>query len=96
MAKRTTIEIYTRQKTLMRPLYGASLQHCRQCEARIPMVNAQSAAGILNATPQAIAELIEVGMLHTVKTVSDEVLICCPSLFTVAHCAETKVQTKTS
>jgi len=96
MANRTTIEIYTRQKTLMRPLYGASLMHCRHCEARVPMVNTGSAAGILNTTPQAIAELIENGLLHAVKTTADEVLICCTSLFTVAHHSEKKVKTETS
>jgi len=84
MANRTTIEIYTRQKTFLHPLFGAGPAFCPQCQAEVMMVTPESAAAVLQIAWHAIPDLIESGQLHKIETQANSLLICSNSLFIAA------------
>lgn len=92
MASRTTIEIYTRQRTLLHSVESASIGYCPQCDAEVLMIGADNAAAILQLTPAAIAELCSSGALHLVATASGAPLICCSSLLALTNKSEPKTQ----
>jgi len=84
MANRTTIEIYTRQKTLLHPLFGAGPAFCQQCQAEVTTLTPESAAGVLHLTGCAISSLIASGRLHAITTPANSLLICGASLLIAA------------
>ncbi len=85
MASRTTIEIYTRQRTLLHPLQGARLAICAQCHADVLMISLAYAASILQVSAGAIGDLVAGGTLHEFTTNTAATLICCNSLFALLN-----------
>jgi len=94
MAQRTTIEIYTRQRTLMHRVYGVCILSCEQCGAEVVMLSPECAAGVLQVTSDAIAGLCERGKLHSITTAERALLICGNSLFIASLPAEKEPQVK--
>jgi hypothetical protein len=92
MAKRTTIEIYTRQRTLLGPLYGTSAGPCRLCDAAVLMLIPECVADILRVNSEVVAELIEKELLHV--TGSNALLICSNSVLTVLANSQKESQEK--
>jgi hypothetical protein len=94
MANRTTIEIYTRQRTLMHQVYGVCILSCEHCGANVVMLSPECAARVLKVTSGAIAELCERGALHSMTTADHALLICGNSLFIASLPAEKEAQVK--
>lgn len=95
MANRTTIEIYTRQRTLLHPLQGARLAVCAECRADVLMISPDYAASILQVAADAVAEMVAGGTLHAFTTNTAATLICCNSIFVVLNHSGSESQTKT-
>jgi hypothetical protein len=76
MKKRTRITVVTRQTVVARSLRV----RCQQCGAEVPIVTAENAAGVLQATPREIHGLLASGELHAVEEPSGASLICGNSL----------------
>jgi len=96
MANRTTIEIYTRQKTFVHLLYGARRAHCRRCDTEVLLVHRESAARVFHLRPDQINQLIESELLHEITTDAGARLVCCNSLLTAVNSSEKEVQLKKS
>lgn len=88
MANRTTIEIYTRQKTSLSLLYGPSVLRCEQCDAEVLMLSPECAADLLQGTPPNITDLIAESVLHTMMSTSNSLLICFNSILMASANAE--------
>jgi hypothetical protein len=76
MKKRTRITVVTRQTVVARSLRV----RCQQCGAEVPIVTPESAAGVLQTSPQDIQGLLASGDLHAVEEESGASLICANSL----------------
>lgn len=96
MANRTTIEIYTRQKTSLSLLYGPCLVRCEQCNAEVLMLSPECAADLLHVNQPNIADLIGEAVLHTIMSPSNSPLICFNSILTAFANVEKDSQEKKS
>jgi hypothetical protein len=81
MANRTTITIYTRQKTSLHAVTGTCILPCWRCNADVIALSPEQAAGVLQLTVRAVAELSKSGALHAITAPSGAPLICGNSLF---------------
>ena len=95
MAKRTTIEIYTRQKTSFSPVYGSSVHRCAQCDARVLMLTPECTADALQVTARTIAELIDSQVLHGATASAGRFLICSNSVLFASTNSEPEPRRKT-
>lgn len=96
MAKRTTIEIYTRQTTSLSLLYGPCMLRCEQCDSEVLMLSPECAADLLHVTSPNIADLIAAAVLHPMTSASNSLLICFNSILLAAANAAKDSQEKTT
>ena len=96
MANRTTIEIYTRQRTSLSLFYGPSVLRCERCDAEVLMLSPACAADLLQVAPPDIAGLVADAGLHTMMGSSNSLLICFNSILTASAQATKNSQEKKS
>ena len=96
MTNRTTITIFTRQKTLIIPVDAALVGRCERCDTEVFSVSRESAASVLGVAYPAILELIKSGVLHALPAPLNATVICSNSLCLAASHFTEEVQTKTS
>lgn len=82
MKRRLDMRITTiRQRTIASAAVEALRLSCQACEREVEMLTNGQAMRILGVDPRTLDQLVAVGKVHTVQTVSGNVWICKESLF---------------